>query len=119
MKGLYSRLIANSIDPLRPEVTLKRLDDITCRLVVQTVDFHAISVEREHRLECFDRLARVAGCQKSPTTDRRWLDEMTDPVFRKYAPGKTLTWINFSPGCGVGMCEHALRRNVPSLANAT
>src|SRR5690606_41152834 len=51
MKRLDGRTVSNAVDTLGPEMPLERFHDEFRRLVEQAVDFQAVPIDRQHRLQ--------------------------------------------------------------------
>ena len=61
------------------------------------IDFSAVAIERQHRLQRFDRLARIAALEEAPAGDRRRSTQCPTPAACRRPKG------NFSPGSTLRM----------------
>src|SRR5690606_22009044 len=117
VQRLDGRLVGNAVHPRRAEMALEGLYRHSRLLVEQPIDFQAISVKRQHRLEGLDRLSGIAHRQKSSAAHGRWLDIVTDAAFGEPGPWKLLAGVDLAARRNVGVCKNPLRRNRPSCAN--
>src|SRR5262245_44668945 len=88
MQRRYVRLIGDAVDTHRAEMALERGDDRFRRLVIHTRDFDAVPVERQHRLQCLNRLALLAAGEKPSAADRCRFGVMSDSGSLQLLPGK-------------------------------
>ena len=70
---------------------------------ISACNFNAITINRQHRLQRFDRLAMIAALKKAAATDRSRLHPMADTVLRQDVPRKFFTRIDLADRCNIRM----------------